>query len=103
MTELILTTPEQLRQIIRDCLNERTEPQLPEEPQKKYAYSIREAAKELHVSTVTFQSWKNAGLVDYIQQGRKVIIDIPGTIELLANNRGRKLNYKINSSYVKKI
>ena len=88
MTELIITTPFQLKQIISECLSEmRAEPQQPLEPQKKYAYSIKEGADEFHVSTVTFQSWKNKGLVKYIQQSRKLIIDIPGTIELLEKKK----------------
>ena len=88
MTELIITTPLQLKQIINECLNERpAEPQQTVEPQKKYAYSIQEGADEFHVSTVTFQAWKNKGLVKYIQQGRKLIIDLPGTMELLAKKK----------------
>ena len=88
MIELILTTPEELRQIINECLNEKPAESIqPVEPQKKNAYSIKEGAEYFHVSTVTFQLWKNKGFVKYIQQGRKLIIDIPGTMELLACRR----------------
>lgn len=89
-TELIITTPQQLREIITECLNIRPVEIKTEEPTKKYAYSIREGANEFHVSTVTFQDWKNRGLVKYIQQGRKLIIDLPGTMELLKNQNKRR-------------
>jgi hypothetical protein len=59
------------------------------EPQKQYAYSIRECSEYFHVSPVTFQMWKNSGFVKYTQHGRKLIIDLPGTLELLNNKKQR--------------
>lgn len=64
--------------------------QLPvSEPIKQNAYSIREGAEFFHVSPVTFQSWKNSGFVKYTQHGRKLIIDLPGTLELLNTKKKR--------------
>jgi hypothetical protein len=57
------------------------------DPQTHYAYSIAEAAKYFHVSQVTFQMWKNSGFVKYTQHGRKLIIDLPGTLELLGTKK----------------
>lgn len=58
---------------------------------KQTAYSIREGADFFHVSPVTFMNWKRKGLVKYTQVGRKLIIDLPGTMELLsAKKKNRK-------------
>ncbi len=56
-------------------------------PQKLFAYSIKEAAEFFHVSPVTFQDRKNKGFVKFTQHGRKCIIDLPGTLELLNNKK----------------
>lgn len=62
------------------------------EPQKQFAYSIKEAAEYFHISPVTCQSWKNKGYVKYRQQGRKLIIDLQGTLDLLGSKKkGTKL------------
>jgi hypothetical protein len=88
--DIILTSPQQLRELINECLNNKPveAQQLTTKPEKQYAYSIREAANWFHVSTVTFQDWKNHGFVKCVQHGRKLIIDIPGTLELLSTKKG---------------
>ena len=66
--------------------------QIPEKqavPVKQFAYSIKEASLYFHVSTVTFQAWKNRGLVKYIQTGRKLIIDLTATMEGLSMKKRR--------------
>ncbi len=78
MNEIIVTTPDQLKQIINECLNERkTEltPASQQEQQTKYLYSIKELANFLHVSIVTAQKIKNSGSIRYIQHGRKIIFN----------------------------
>lgn len=77
MNEIIVTTPDQLKQIINECLNERkTEPTpAPQQEQNKYLYSIRELADFLHVSIVTAQKIKNSGSIRYVQHGRKLIFN----------------------------
>jgi hypothetical protein len=58
-------------------------------PQKQFAFSIKESADFFQCSPVTFQKWKNSGFVKYSQIGRKLIIDLPGTLELLGNKKRR--------------
>ena len=53
------------------------------ESKKQFAYSIVEAANYFSCCPATFQSWKNKGYVKYVQHGRKLIIDLQGTIDLL--------------------
>lgn len=89
--EFILTTPENLRlevenAVSRALANIQPRPE-PKEPQKQFAYSIKEGADFFQCSPVTFQSWKNSGYVKYTQHGRKLIIDLPGTLELLDNKK----------------
>ena len=69
----------------------KSEPKKELENSKQYAYSIREGAEFFHVSKVTFQVWKNKGLVSHTQIGRKLIIDLNGTLELLSVRKIRKL------------
>mgnify|MGYP006292656053 CR=1 FL=1 len=56
---------------------------LSEQKKSQYAYSIKEAADHFRVSTVTFQKWKNEGIVHYAQYGRKLIIDLEKTMKNL--------------------
>jgi len=92
--ELIITTPENLRFEVETAVSRALAKQQPQqslvlEPQKQYAYSIKEAAQHFHVSPVTLQSWKNTGFVKYSQHSRKLIIDLPGTLELLGTKKRR--------------
>ena len=60
------------------------------ESQKQFAYSIREGADFFHICQPTFQRWKNEGFVKYTQHGRKLIIDLDGTMELLNSKKGKR-------------
>ncbi len=92
--ELIITTPENLKIEVEAAVSRALANQAPQQqtkvPQKEFAYSIKEGADFFQCSPVTFQSWKNSGFVKYTQHGRKLIIDLPGTLELL-NTKKKKV------------
>ena len=89
MTELILTTPHQLRQIINDCLNERPVQKLPEKNQKPIK-GIHALAEFLGISPVTAQSLKNSGKIPYSQFGRIILFDGENVIKTLSGNNQPK-------------
>ncbi|MBE0674457.1 MAG: DUF3853 family protein [Bacteroidales bacterium] len=73
--ELIVTTPEQLKQIVTDCLKSHTPATSPSPPteQPMHLYSIKELAEFLGCSTTKAQELKNKKKIRYRQFGRKVI------------------------------
>ena len=87
---LILTTPEELKKIISECLTEKqTEPvPAPQQEQTKYLYSIRALADFLHVCLPTAQKIKNSGAIRYVQTGRKLIFNTLQIMEDLAKKKG---------------
>jgi hypothetical protein len=91
--DLILTTPEQLRLIVSDCLTEiydkhhKFQEESPKSENHRYEYSTKGASMRLGISEVTFQKWKNARLFKYTQIGRKCIYDIPSILEDLSRNK----------------
>jgi hypothetical protein len=91
--ELIITTPETLRFEVEAAVSRALANQQPRketiEQQKQHAYSIKEGADFFKCSPVTFQRWKNEGYVKYVQHGRKLVIDLQGTLELLNTNKKR--------------
>jgi hypothetical protein len=82
MNEIILTTPEQLEDIIKRCLSSHNATPIQEEVRSEATYlrSIRELADFLDCSIVTAQKLKNSGKIRYKQYGRKVIFN---TVEVL--------------------
>jgi excisionase family DNA binding protein len=85
--EVIVTSEEHLRQIIRECLadfNSTPVPQL--HPEAKYVYSIKELAEELQCSVTKAQQLKNSGKIPYIQFGRKCIFSISDVLKALAQD-----------------
>jgi len=79
MQNIILTTPEQLEDIINKCLSKYIATPNPEpksEPESvKFLYSLKELAEFLACSVVTAQKLKNSGRIRYKQYGRKVIFN----------------------------
>jgi len=93
--ELILTTPEQLKEIIKDCMktyiSNNTEANNPEAlPQERYLRSIKELAEFLGCSTTKAQELKNKGVIRYRQYGRKLIFIVSEVLEDLNNNKKYK-------------
>ena len=91
MQELILTSQENLRQLITECLNKNNQLSIPiTQPEPvKFLYSISELAKFLNCSTVTAQKIKNSGRIRYKQIGRKLIFNTVEVLEDLAKTKKR--------------
>lgn len=93
MNYLIITTKEELEEIINKCLsnlNASQRPALkPEKEPVKYLHSVRELAEFLGCSVVTAQKLKNSGRIRYKQFGRKVVFVSTEILEDL-NKNGRK-------------
>lgn len=72
--ELIVTTPEQLHQVIESAVLAAFDnlPRVTQEPVKNL-HSIQELADFIGCSTVKAQRLKNSGRIRYYQSGRKVI------------------------------
>jgi hypothetical protein len=85
-----LTTGELMTAIRTEVMANLPQPQQIQETQKQFAHSIKEASVFFYCSPVTFQRWKNEGFVKYTQHGRKLIIDLDGTMELLNSKRAKK-------------
>ena len=93
--DIILTTPEQLKEIIKDCLESYTfdNPDTKNKeaiPQEEYLYSIKELAKFLGCSTTKAQELKNKRIIRYRQYGRKLIFLRSEVLEDLYNNKKYK-------------
>lgn len=89
MKEIILTTPEELREILNECLTNRNPaPQLTTEPEPpKLLHSIHALASFLGCSDVTAFKLKKSGKIRYRQFGRKLVFN---TVEILEDLNKRK-------------
>ena len=83
MTNFILTTPEELKQIISDCLVQHNLTNQPQsEPQcSTLLFSIRELADFLGCSQVTAHKLKKSGKIRFTQFGRKLVFDPAEVLE----------------------
>jgi hypothetical protein len=75
-----------IQNAVEKALKAQTPAPLPEP--EKFAYSIKEAADYFRVCPVTFHQWKKKGLVKHVQHGRKLIIDLNGTMANLQKRKG---------------
>lgn len=89
MTNLIVTTPEELKQIISDCLADRnpiislhSEPESPE-----HLHSIHALASFLGCSDVTAFKLKKSGKIRYRQFGRKLVFNTAEVLEDLSKKK----------------
>ncbi len=90
MDSLIITTPEQLKQILKECLDEFVPiPTPPPSSPVKYLYSINALADFLNCSPVTAQKLKNSGKIRFSQFGRKCVFKTDEILEDIS-----KLNKK---------
>jgi len=89
MNELIITTPEQLREIIENAVRStmQTVPQIPShaEPEKNL-YSISDLADFIGCSVATAMRLKKSGRIRFYQTGRKVIFKTVEVLEDLKKN-----------------
>ena len=82
MDSLIITTPEQLRQIVKECLDDFIPiPTPPQSSPVKYLYSINALSDFLNFSPVTAQKLKNSGKVRFSQFGRKCVFKADEILE----------------------
>jgi hypothetical protein len=84
--ELIVTTREDLKTILKECFNDFQPAQAPA-PAPEFLYSIKDLADFLHCSPVTAQRIKNSGKIRYKQFGRKVVFDPSEVLEDLNRKR----------------
>ena len=89
MNEIILTTPERLKEIINDCLNE---PSLYQSSKEKKTepvllYSIKQLSEFLNCSQVTAQKLKNSRKIRFKQFGRKCVFNTAEILEDLNTPR----------------
>jgi hypothetical protein len=89
MTNLILTTPEELKQIITDCLVKFYPAQnsQPESPPPILLYSIDELATFLGCCNQTAFKLKKSGQVRYRQFGRKLVFNSAEVLEDLKKKK----------------
>jgi len=78
MEKVILTTPDELEDLILRCLQKIDTAAIPEKEKvvdnsEKYIYSIVGLAKFMGCSKVTAQKFKNSGKVKCYQVGRKIM------------------------------
>jgi hypothetical protein len=86
--DVIVTTPDQLRQIVSECLdNHKTTPAPAPQPEAKFLYSIVQLAEFLDCSPVTAQKLKNSGKIRYKQFGRKCVFNSLEILEDLNHKR----------------
>lgn len=88
MDEIILTTPEKLKGIVKECLadlNIASHHHLDTE-QATHLYSIKSLATFLGCSIVTAQKLKNSGKIRFKQFGRKCIFNTNQVLEDLSIN-----------------
>lgn len=89
--ELIVTTPQELRTILGDCLKEYEQSKTTTAPQpEKYLYSIIELAGLLHCSVAKAQALKNSGKIRFKQYGRKVIFVESEVLQDIAAGRRKE-------------
>jgi len=92
MDEIIITTPEKIKQIVETCLKDflgkNIKTDTPD-PHDDYLKSIQDVAKFLGCSNTTAQKFKNQNRHIFIQIGRKFLVGKADIIDTL----------KINSKY----
>ncbi len=76
--ELVVTTREEIKNILQECLNEFAPAPTPA-PAPELIFSIQGLADFLNCSPVTAQRLKNSGKIRYKQFGRKVVF-IPAEV-----------------------
>lgn len=83
MTEFILTTPNELREILNECLANRNPapPLTPAPDPPKLLYSIHALANFLGCSDVTAFKLKKSGKIRYKQFGRKLVFNSAEVLE----------------------
>lgn len=89
MKNIIITTPEEVKEIISDCLKGHL-PKQEENPkleEQKHLYSISELADFLGCSIATAQKLKNSRKIRFRQFGRKLIFDTNELLEDLEVGR----------------
>lgn len=80
--DLIVTTPDQLRQIVTECLTNFNPAQVPApQPETKFIYTIKGLAEFLNCSLVTAQKLKNSGKIRFKQFGRKCVFSTTEILE----------------------
>jgi excisionase family DNA binding protein len=86
--DIILTTPDQLKAIISECLANQASTAPPVQAETTtYLYSINELAKFLNCSPVTAQRLKNSGKIRFSQFGRKCIFSTEEILEDITKNQ----------------
>lgn len=88
--DIIVTTPDELKQILTECLENFKAPEPIPLPESKYLYSINELAEFLNCSPVTAQKLKNSGKIRFKQFGRKCVFNTAEVLEDIANARSGK-------------
>lgn len=89
MDEIIITTPDQLKSIVKECLADFSQASTSialTEPVKNI-YSIKELASLLGCSVVTAQKLKNSGKIRYRQFGRKCVFNTQEVLEDIKRTR----------------
>jgi len=83
MNELIITSPEKLKQLISECFNESRQnaPKSLTKSEPKYLYSLKELAESLGCSVLTAFKLKNSGKIRFTQYGRKLIFNLDFVLE----------------------
>lgn len=84
--ELIVTTREELKGIVKECFDDYKPAPAPVQA-PEYLYSIIELANFLHCSPVTAQRIKNSGKVRFHQFGRKVVFNTSEVLEDMGRKR----------------
>lgn len=63
---------------------------VPAMQEKRFVYSIKGMAAELHVSVPTMQKIKNSGRIPYSQDGRKVIFEVNSVLSAMQVINGKR-------------
>lgn len=92
MSKLVITTEEELKKIIVDCImSTHNSADFQASTEDEELHSIAELAKFLNCSTATAQKLKNSGRIRYIQFGRKITFN---KIDLLNDLKKGGFNIK---------
>ncbi|PKP21784.1 MAG: hypothetical protein CVU05_06015 [Bacteroidetes bacterium HGW-Bacteroidetes-21] len=95
MSKIIVTTEEELRNIILDCISQNNANETPIVPsqENKQLHSIADLSKFLKCSIASAQKIKNSGRIRYVQFGRKLIFNTQDILEDLQSGNNTD-NYK---------
>ena len=92
--QLIITEPDELKQVIRDALNEVLDERVPELPSDQRDYYTRdEVAEKWRVSVVSLWRYAKMGLIHPVKIGNTVRFpkeEIDGTVDFDIVNSKRK-------------